>query len=227
MARDWTRAEDYDDVDRLDPSGLAWEFARRNADLRAALARAEPELSPWGLAAWADPDRTALETAVWWRWDFAPGVVVAMAPSALGVARADLDRCALEQDGSQLRMPNGLQVITADAVRQAALVPPDDDLPSRLLAVRELRRGLSGAWPAPRLPPRWRRARLRALLRAHDGRAEGASYRTISAHVLGETFSQSAEWRDSSARGVAVRLVQSARGLVRGGYALLLRLSGG
>jgi len=228
MARDWANDADYDDVDRLDPSGLAWEFARRDDELRAELSRSAPDLRRWGLAAPADPEHTALQTEVWWRWDFAPGVVVRLAPAELGVERDDLVRVAAASAGEHLRMPNGLQVMAPhDGARLAVLLPLDGDLHVRIAAARALDAGLSGAWSPLPLPSRWRRARVRQLLRAVDGRAAGASYRQLAERIVGERFEDTMDWRLSSARGLAIRLVDAGEALVRGGFARLLRLAEG
>lgn len=228
MARDWANDADYNDVDRLDPSGLAWEFARRNADLRAELSRAAPDLRRWGLAVPADVERTAMQTAVWWRWDFAPGVVVQLAPADLGVERHELVRVATTSAGERLRMPNGLQVVAPlDGARLAVLLPLDSDFHVRGAAARALHVGLSGVWPALPLPSRWRRARVRQLLRAVDGRAAGASYRQLAERVLGDRFEDTLDWRLSPSRGLAIRLVDAGQALVRGGFARLLRLAEG
>lgn len=226
--RDWACDADYDLVDRMDVAGLAWEFARRDPRLRAAAASPAADLSPWGLAAIADPALDAERTEVWWRWDFAPGVVVRFvvtADSELTVAR--LRAAAAAAEGQFLRFPNGLQAVlpqNADgATTVAAVLPLDRWFGLRAAAAESLRKGLDGRWRAVPLPPRWRRARLRLMMRALDARAAGASWREIALRLLGARFADSSAWKDSPERGVALRLAAAGLALARGGYVVLLR----
>jgi len=226
--RDWTCDDDYADVDRLDAAGLAWEFARRGPALRAALADPTADLARWGLVSPADPELTAEQANVWWRWDFAPGIVVSLvAARGSGATAAALRAAAVAREGERLRFPNGLQAELPESLAEAdpvaAIIPLATDWRTRAAAAGALCGGLAGRWRAVPLPSRWRRARLRRMLRTLDGRAAGASYRDIAFVVLGERFEGSTAWRDASARGVAIRLAQAALELARAGYARFLR----
>lgn len=130
-------------------------------------------------------------------------------------------------DGVHLRLQGGLQVLLGAgaeaAVALAAVLPLDDDFAVRLTAAEALHRLLtSGAQPTDPLSLQ-RRRRLKRMLRALDGQRSGASYRDVAEHVLGETIGDSAVWRTSAVRDVAIRLCRSAARLARGGYLALLR----
>lgn len=225
---DWTCEADYDFVDRLDVAGLAWEFARRDPRLIAAAAADQPDLSSWGLAAFADPTLTAEQTEVWWSWKFAPGVVVRFVEAAgSGLTVAHLRECAAAGEGTFLRFPNGLRGElpghAADPMEIAVLLPLDGRMALRAAAARSIGVGLTGRWRTIPLPPRWRRLRLRRMLRALDARAAAASWRQVAQSLFGRRFRGSTGWRDSSERAVAIRLAAAGRALVDGGYAILLR----
>lgn len=169
---------------------------------------------------------------MFWRPEIAPAVVVRLAPApsdsdhALSLAGYDIIERPAEEGlhvrmalGPQLLLPNG-----ADPAQPlAAVVPLDDRLSVRSAAVKRLYDTLrSGAQPTYRLTAAGR-LRFKRILRALDARAVGASYRDIAEHILGAREADSAAWRMSSARDVAIRLCRTGARLVRGGYLALLR----
>jgi hypothetical protein len=72
---DWRREEDYPE---LDDSALAWEFLRRNADYRAAVAAGQ-DVGRWGLVTAIDPNTLGADARPLWRWAVAPAWVVRLA----------------------------------------------------------------------------------------------------------------------------------------------------
>ncbi len=174
----------------------------------------------------------ASEAPVFWRPEIAPAVVVRLAPAppeglrGLSLAGVKLDQRTAE-DGLFLRLALGPQLVLpagADLTTpMAAVLTMDEHFSVRSAAAFRLYATLkSGAQPSNRLSTE-RRRRLRRMLRALDGREGGASYRDIAEHVLGERIADSATWRRSSARDVAIRLCRVGERLVRGGYLALLR----
>ncbi|MGN8113993.1 DUF2285 domain-containing protein [Labrys sp. 22185] len=106
----------------------------------------------------------------------------------------------------------------------AALVILDDDGPDRLLAITRLLmadRGHSSGTD-DRVTAQ-RRTRLRAMLRAIDGRAEGATYRAIGEALFPKHKLDSKSWVGNSVRETTIRLVRDGLKLVHGGYLDLLR----
>ncbi len=106
----------------------------------------------------------------------------------------------------------------------AALIPFDDDLPSRIEALNRL-------WQAQRgkpLPPdtrmtRQQRGRLRLMLQAFDGRNRGASYRAIAEAIFGTERVAADPWKTSPLRDRVIGLVEGGTGLIAGGYLRLFR----
>ncbi len=105
----------------------------------------------------------------------------------------------------------------------AAIVPLDAAAPSRLRALARLLRHLDGAPPAPDPITAQRRARLKAMLRALDGRACGAVHREIAAALWGSARVAAEPWKTSALRDATLRLVRDGGAMVRGGYVALLR----
>lgn len=144
-----------------------------------------------------------------------------------GLHVAQLRGAAVAGQGPFLRFPNGLQaelpILSDGGTEVALLLPLDRDLSLRCAAARSLQQGLRGRWRSVPLPPRWRRPRLRWMLRTMDARVTGASWREIARVLFSRRFVGSTEWRDAAERGVAIRLAAAGRALSRGGYAVLLR----
>lgn len=179
-----------------------------------------------------DPSLPAAEAEVFWRADAAPGVVLLLTSSPFGahtlgeiLGQAAAWRAA--PDGLYLRFEGGLQAQVLSPAEDndllAALLPLGPETAIRAaLAHRfasQLEKGFSAASVyEPHVRRRWRR-----MLRALDGRAEGASYRQIAAHILDARFTRTADWLTAPARDVAIRLTRSAVRLMKGGYRRFLR----
>ncbi|MDR6624495.1 DUF2285 domain-containing protein [Caulobacter segnis] len=104
----------------------------------------------------------------------------------------------------------------------AAIVPLDAAAPIRLRALARLMRHLEGDPPPPDPITPQRRQRLKAMLRAHDGRSSGAPYREIAAALYGDGRVTDQPWKTSSLRDATLRLVRDGGALVNGGYVGLL-----
>jgi hypothetical protein len=187
-----------------------------------------------------DPDRSANETAIFWRPELLASVLMLeAAPSVFRTARRleqlDLTHATLrahpdDEAAIVIADPDGDHYLVAGAIDPAqplaVLLPLDDNFHIRAEAALRFQRRLFGraAGPLPRaltLTPR-HRLRLVRMVRALDGRSSGATYREIAA-VLFETHQQSAtEWKTSSIRAQTIRLVKDAETMVRGGYLRLL-----
>jgi hypothetical protein len=237
---DWRNAADYAELARLDLSSLAWEFLRRNPQYQLEHAGRELTMSGpeprevsarWGLRFPVPPRLTAEQAPLFWRAEVAPAHVVILAPSSLGgvtgVDLADFSTARrVAEEGVHLRLSGGLQLIVPAAAGLqtplAAEAALDADLAIRLTALDAVERLLNGR--AAGSDPLSAQARKRAglLLRALDGRAEGASYRDIAEHVLAARIDPGT-WRTSPVRDVAIRLCRTARRLMGGGYRRLLR----
>lgn len=189
-----------------------------------------------GYAFLIDPDRSAHETAIFWRPELLASVLLLEpAPAVFRMARRlqhlDLARATLHAQGAVvLADPGGdhhLVVGTIDPAQPlAVLLPLDDSFHIRAEAAMRFQRRLFGraAGPPPRaltLTPRHRQ-RLVRMVRALDGQSSGATYREI-AGVLFDTPGQSAiEWKTSSIRAQTIRLVKDAKTMMHGGYLRLL-----
>jgi hypothetical protein len=193
-----------------------------------------------GCAFLLDPDRSASETAIFWRPEFVASVLqIETAPAVFHGARRleqfNLTDGTLHPLGgggraAVLADPEGDHHLAVGAVDPleplAVLLPLDNSFHIRVEAALRFHRRLLGrpAGPLPRaltLTPR-HRLRLTRMVRALDGRSSGATYREIAA-VLFQTHQQSAtEWKTSSIRAQTIRLVRDAERMMRGGYLRLL-----
>lgn len=106
----------------------------------------------------------------------------------------------------------------------AIILPLDDDLPGRIEAVQRFWHRLK-ARPVPRdtRMTRHQRQRFRLMMRAADGRADGASCREIGIAIYGERRVSAEPWKTSPLRAAVIALVQNAAALIDGGYLRLLR----
>ncbi|MFG1192476.1 MULTISPECIES: DUF2285 domain-containing protein [Xanthobacter] len=106
----------------------------------------------------------------------------------------------------------------------AAVIPLDADMMGRVNALAHLWRTIEGrpALPDTRVTAQ-RRRRLRTMMLAADGRADGASYRDIALALYGERRVASEPWKTSSLRDQVIGLVKGGRALIGGGYLKLLR----
>ncbi|MHA7776005.1 DUF2285 domain-containing protein [Roseibium sp. M-1] len=73
-----------------------------------------------------------------------------------------------------------------------------------------------------RLTPQ-KRLRFKSMLRAVDGRSNGASYREIAENLFGARRVASEPWKTSPLRDTTMRLVRDGLAMVAGGYLDLLR----
>ncbi|MDX0484463.1 DUF2285 domain-containing protein [Sinorhizobium medicae] len=133
------------------------------------------------------------------------------------------------RDGhARIHFPDGaIDVVLPDVsatVPIAALVLLADDTPDRLHALHRLWSGLRGdpVPPDDRLTSQ-RRQRLREMLRAIDGRAENATYRTIGETLFPRHQIDARSWVGHPVRETTIRLVRDGIKLVSGGYRALLR----
>jgi hypothetical protein len=128
-----------------------------------------------------------------------------------------------------LRDPGGpgrLHVLHMAPDRSAsmALVPLDADGFARLEAIYRLLALFHGRKVPPdrRLTPqRLRRAQL--MLRAHDGRAGGATHREIAQVLFNIPPMRRDDWQTASERYAVMGLLRDAKAMVAGGYMRLLR----
>ena len=106
----------------------------------------------------------------------------------------------------------------------AAVIPLDATLPARLATLSRLWRSLGrGAPPSDDPVTPQRRTRIKAMLRALDGRILGTAYRDIAIALYGEARVATAPWKSSALRDITMRLVRDGRAMVGGGYQALLR----
>ncbi|WP_291298485.1 DUF2285 domain-containing protein [Elioraea sp.] len=187
-----------------------------------------------------DPDRSATETAIFWRPELVASVLLLEAAPAVYRTARRLEQLDLTHATLHMRPGGEGAIVLADPVGDhylvvgaigpaqplAVLLPLDDSFHIRAEAALRFQRRLFGraAGSLPRalaLTPR-HRVRLVRMVRALDGRYLGASYREI-AGVLFDMPSQSAtEWKTSPIRAQTIRLVKDAQKMTRGGYLRLL-----
>ncbi|WP_198034809.1 DUF2285 domain-containing protein [Bradyrhizobium sp. WSM1417] len=112
-------------------------------------------------------------------------------------------------------------------VSYAAELPLDSDFEIRAHASHRLWRAIKGRRPGPPLHQlsAQRRERLVLVLRALDGRMDGASYRVIAEVLFGRKRIPERGWKTHELRSRTIRLVQAGWALMRGGYRALLRPS--
>lgn len=187
-----------------------------------------------------DPDRSAHDTAIFWRPELVASVLLLEAAPAVFRMACRLEQLdltlatvhTLRGSGAAIVLPHpgGDHHLILGAIDPAqplaVLLPLDDNFHIRAEAALRFQRRLFGraTGPPPRalaLTPRYR-LRLVRMVRALDGRSSGATYREIAA-VLFEAHQQPAtEWKTSSIRAQTIRLVKDAETMVRGGYLRLL-----
>lgn len=218
----------------------AWEFLRRNPDYRAEFERcvdsapANPSVidARWGLRFPVDPRVPAGVAEVFWRPEIAPSLVLSLevdrrrtAAQARRLPAAGSPKC--DEDGMHLRLPNGLQLLLrGDAAPEGPLVVVlafDADFGLRVRAVQALQRAADGAAGARSRLKAAQQQRLERSLQALDGALGQQSYRSIAETVFGAARVKREPWKTASVRAVTIRLVQSGRALMRGGYLDLLR----
>lgn len=217
----------------------------RQCAARPALPRARhclPGARPrnGGCAFLLDPDRSASETAIFWRPELVASVLLLeAAPSVFLTAKRfdqlDLTHATLHapQSGEAaiaLADPDGDHHLVVNTIgpaeRLAVMLPLDDSFHIRIEAALRFQRHLFGraAGPLPRaltLTPR-HRLRLVRMVRALDGRSAGATYREIAGVLFDRQWQSATEWKTSSIRAQTIRLVKDAQTMTLGGYLRLL-----
>jgi len=106
----------------------------------------------------------------------------------------------------------------------SALIPLDSQTLGRAEALVRFWRG----YHRRPVPPDTRmtiqqRRRLRLMMRASDGRTNGASYREIANTFFGLERVASAPWKTSSLRDTVIGLARAGAAMIGGGYLHLLR----
>lgn len=106
----------------------------------------------------------------------------------------------------------------------AAVIPFDADMVRRVEALTRFWRATQGrpAIPDTRITSQ-QRARLRAMMLAADGRANGASYRDVAMVLYGHKRIASEPWKTSALRDRVIGLVKGGLAMIGGGYLKLLR----
>ncbi|MEW4459985.1 DUF2285 domain-containing protein [Roseibium algicola] len=104
------------------------------------------------------------------------------------------------------------------------LTPLDDGARARHRAMGRLLDFLEGREMGAdsRLTPQ-KRLRFKSMLRAVDGRRNGATYREIAESLFGARRVASEPWKTSPLRDTTIRLVRDGLAMVTGGYLDLLR----
>lgn len=212
---------------------FAWEFLRRNERYRRA-AEADAsgrEVSPgrWGLQFFADPSEADSRTSVFWRPEAAPNHVIRLRPSDCGAGFRLEDVVEIlaqrrEPGGVHLKLSGGLQAFIEGGEQHgslAVIVPLSGTFSAALKGVAELERVIRGGAPCDDLTAQQQR-RLQRALRALDGAQNRATYRQIATEIFGQEAVDRYDWRTSSVRDAAIRLVRTGRGLSNGGYIGLL-----
>ncbi|MDH4989096.1 DUF2285 domain-containing protein [Aminobacter anthyllidis] len=103
------------------------------------------------------------------------------------------------------------------------MVPLDAKASERLSSLdRFIRSSMGSSVPDKRLTSS-QRTRLGHMLRALDGRIEGASHFEIAHALFGPRFIVAEEWQDSPFRYTTLRLIRDGYRMIEGGYRKLLR----
>lgn len=182
-----------------------------------------------------DPQRTALDQAIFWIPVADPGAILLQ-----NISFATSDSAAAEQfmrlheldriDAEHLRIGVAgerfeVMRISADSSGiLIAVVVLDNDMLERLHALSRFCAMLTRrpALPDNRLTPQ-RRRRTRQMLLASDARAAGATYREIAIAIYGHARVASEPWKTSSLRDATIGFVEGGLAMIAGGYLQLLR----
>ncbi|KQW65524.1 hypothetical protein ASE17_19235 [Phenylobacterium sp. Root77] len=211
---------------------FAWEFLRRNHSYREQATTAEAEPQRWGLQFWVDPEAEA-DDHVFWRPDVAPTHVVCLQRAALddGLRLNELAGVIAQRrtrGGVHVKLRGGLQAYVEGCEPcepLAAIVPITGSFSAALRGVADLERILRGDVPPVDLTAQQSK-RLHRMLRALDAAQAQATYRQVAAEIFGEEAVRRYDWRTSSIRDAAIRLVRTGRALSEGGYLKLLGAPG-
>lgn len=213
---------------------FAWEFLRRNESYRrhrrgACVGRGGHDgAARWGLQFFADPARPATQVDVYWRQEAAPNHVVHLrrAGQCSGVRLEDVGIAARVHgpEGMHLQLRGGLQAFAegcslSDPV--AAVIPITGSFSAALKGISDLERVLRGEAPGDDLTAQ-QRLRLHRALSALDAFQAKATYRQVALEIFGAEAVSRYDWRTSSVRDTAIRLVRMGRALAAGGHLQLL-----
>lgn len=154
-------------------------------------------------------------------------VAVPAASTPLSIEALPSGRDAAGQFASLGNGPSELHLSYLDAPRPDAalciVIPLDADMPDRIEAVRRLWQLMNNGAARDQRLTRERRLRLRAMLRACDARAAGASVREIAEDLFGGNRIADELWSSSPLRYATLRLIRDGQHMIEGGYRDLLR----
>ncbi|WP_312165799.1 DUF2285 domain-containing protein [Phenylobacterium sp.] len=188
---------------------------------------AQPQM--WGLQFWVDPVIAVDAAQVFWRREVAPTHVVWLRRAANddGVRLDHLIDVIADRrtgEGVHVKLRGGLQAYVEGCEPSeplAAIVPISGSFSAALKGVSDLERVLRGNIPAADLTAQ-QRSRLQRVLKALDAAQAQATYRQVAIEIFGEEAVHRYDWRTSSIRDAAIRLVRTGRALSAGGYLKLL-----
>lgn len=179
-----------------------------------------------------DPDLEAPDAPVFWNPVDAPAVVHLIAPVLpVGVPSVTLTRRGIDERTDETgvhwrRLRNGAVLTGPSEISEAALIgvliPFDHDWPIRIAAAERLRTTLIDRTADPPLTKQ-SRERLKRALRCVDGRADGASYRTVATVFFGARRVADEDWKTSSLKAQIARLNRHGCMLIDHGYRRLLK----
>jgi len=183
----------------------------------------------------ADPTLSALAQPIFWTPQVDPAVIVLCdRPADDHNDAITIDRLARyvisEPDRAFVRLRIGGERFDADLSGLVAggsigaLVLLDALTDDRVCALSRFWAALAGKTiPADGRLTVQRRRRTRDMLRVIDGRAAGATYRTVGEGMYPHHDLDAASWVGSAIRETTIRLARDGLQLVRGGYRSLLR----
>ena len=229
----WCRDSAYDYWDNLAPEGVAWEFLRRNPSYQDDYRSGAVTIANWGLRSAIDPEVIASESPVHWAPSLTSSDVLlssmVVPVSAPGIP-IDAPTAGLDNAGGFSVIGHGaseLHLSFLDGQMPSngvlcVIVPLDADMPERIAALHRMWRLLHNH-PAPDLRlSRDKRHRRRQMVRALDGRDNGASVRDIATALFGARRADAHDWRTSSIRYSTLRLLRDGQQMIDGGYLELL-----
>lgn len=221
---DWRDAAAYADLLKVERSGFAWEWLRRESGYRCAATAAlsgrlraqgaianEPSAETWGLHAFEDPDLPAPHARPVWRASRFDLVLSAAAErsrdddDAFVLSRLDRTATIVIASGVQhLLLSNGYQSVRLDisgsnlaggAVRLRYDLAGFRRLETEVLVLRRFANLVAtGGFAAALHPPVTRPQRMVLMLRTFDALCSGASQRSIAAELM-STAANEGNWR--------------------------------
>lgn len=185
----------------------------------------------------ADPNLPATVAPVFWDTPSSSVIAATALPSALqGPPNSNIawpppraERTAADERHVLLEDAITTQIVllgTGNLAEPIAfLIPAAADLPKRVEQLLAFWRELTASHPSQSSITPQRRRRLILGLRALDGRAAGASYRTLAAGLFGpERVPVGPAWKSHDLRSRTLRLVSDATAIMRGEYRALAGL---